>query len=391
MDMLVVLIVMASAAYCAGWTIPTSSGNLAIAVAGTVPAALPTWHVPVIKLGWFAEFAPDALAIAFLGLLEALAIAKSIAIHTGQSLDFNRQCLAEGIANLVGGFFRCLPGSGSLSRSAINYQSGGATRVVGILTAGVVALAVIALAPLARFVPKAALAALLLVTATRLIEPQRLLYTLRASRQDAIVLLITVASALALGLDMAILVGVALSVLLYVSRAARLKVVELRVDDAGGVRERLPVDPLPQRFVLYDLEGELFFGAAPHLDRCLEGITRRIEQERLSHVVLRLKRVRHPDAVCLERLEHFLKGCSRRQVTVLLAGLQPDLLAAMQRLGFFAWYPAERAYAQGQDEDSATLAALRAVYRALAKPGPGARPIPGQPEADVARPLYYLL
>jgi SulP family sulfate permease len=67
------------------------------------------------------------LAIAFLGLLEALAIAKSIANETRQVLDFDRQCLAEGLANLVGGFFRCLPGSGSLSRSAINFHAGGAT------------------------------------------------------------------------------------------------------------------------------------------------------------------------------------------------------------------------------------------------------------------------
>jgi sulfate permease, SulP family len=134
-DMLAVLIVMASAAYLAGWTVPSSSGSLAIAVAGTVPAAFPSWHIPTVKFVWFGQFAPDALAIAFLGLLEALAIAKSIALHTGQTLDFNRQCLAEGIANLIGGFFRCLPGSGSLSRSAINFQSGGATRMVGIMTA----------------------------------------------------------------------------------------------------------------------------------------------------------------------------------------------------------------------------------------------------------------
>jgi SulP family sulfate permease len=77
------------------------------------------------------RLAPDALAIAFLGLLEALAIAKSIANETRQTLDFNRQCLAEGIANLTGSFFRCLPGSGSLSRSAINFQAGGATRFSG--------------------------------------------------------------------------------------------------------------------------------------------------------------------------------------------------------------------------------------------------------------------
>jgi len=105
----------------------------------------------------------------------------------------------------------------------------------------------------------------------------------------------------------------------------------------------------------------LFFGAAPHLERCLNAITRRTEQEGLFNVVLRLKRVRNPDAMCLERLEHFLKACHERNVTVLLAGLQPDLLAAARRLGFFSWYPEERVYPQGKDEDSATLAALRGI------------------------------
>jgi sulfate permease, SulP family len=380
MDMLAVLIVVASAAYYFGWTVPTAGGSVAVAVAGTVPAALPTWHIPIVQLGWFVQFAPDALAIAFLGLLEALAIAKSIANYTGQSLDFNRQCLAEGIANLVGGFFRCLPGSGSLSRSAINFQSGGATRAVGIMTAAVVALAVLALAPLARFVPKPTLAALLLLTAARLIEPQRLLYTMRASRQDAAVLLVTIVTALAFGLDIAILVGVALSILLYVSRASRLKCVELTVDRDGVVRER-PGDPTPTgKFVLYDLEGDLFFGAAPHLGRFLDTVLDRIQSERFRYVVLRLKRVRHPDAVCLERLEHFLKTCDRIDVTVLLAAVQPDLLAAIRRLDFFAWYPRERIYAQGNDEDSATLAAIRYVYGELAAANGG----------TLDRPLYYL-
>jgi len=382
MDMLAVLVIVAFGAHVAGWTLPADGGHAAIAVAGTVPAALPSWHIPAVKLAWFGRFAPDALAIAFLGLLEALAIAKSIAAHTGQSLDFNRQCLAEGMASLVGGFFRCLPGSGSLSRSAINYQSGGATRFVGAITAAFVALAVLLFAPLAHFVPKAALSALLLLTAARLVEPQRLAYTMLASRQDATVLLMTIASALAFGLDIAILLGVALSILLYVTRAASLKCVELLVDRDGVVRERRRDDPRAGEFILYDLEGELFFGAAPHLERCLHTILDRTELERHSHVVLRLKRVRHPDAVCLERIERFLKDCARRRVTVLLAGVQPDLLAAANRLGFFAWYPQDRVYVQGKDEDSATLAAIRAVYRELESS-------PAEPGA--ARPLYYLL
>jgi len=361
LDMLVVLIVVALGAYWAGWSVPGIGGRTMIAVAGTVPAGLPTPHIPTIKFSWIGQLAPDALAIAFLGLLEALAIAKSIANETRQTLDFNRQCLAEGIANLTGSFFRCLPGSGSLSRSAINFQAGGATRFSGIIAAVSVALAVLALAPLARYVPRPALAALLLLTATRLIDPTRLVYTIRASRPDATVLVITILAAVGFGLDMAILVGVGLSILLFVPRAAKLKVVELMVDRDGVVRERLPADPPPTSFLLYDLEGELFFGAGPELDRCFSGVMQQVEAKGLDHVILRVKRVRNPDVVCLEHLEHFLRIAKRRGVTVLLAGVRPDLAEALGRLRFREWFPADGIFPQGADEDSATLAAIRSV------------------------------
>jgi len=362
LDMLAVLVVVASGAYLAGWTVPDGSGKTLIAVAGAVPASLPTLHVPSVNLAWILHFSPDALAIAFLGLLEALAIAKSIANQTGQVLDFNRQCLAEGIANLVGGFFRCLPGSGSLSRSAINFQAGGATRFVGVITAAAVALAVVLLAPLARLVPKAALAALLLLTAARLIDLPRLAYTIRASREDAAVMLITILAAIAFGLDISILVGVALSIALYVSRAAKLRIAELVIDRDGIVRERITSDPPVDSFLLYDLEGELFFGAAPAFEQCLATISQRLRAQQLRHVVLRLKRVRNPDAVCLERLEHFLRSSVSEGVTVFLAGVRPDLLRSLGRLRLLEWFPANQVFPQDKDEDSATLAAIRAMY-----------------------------
>jgi sulfate permease, SulP family len=306
-DLLAALVIMAVSAYLFGWTTPGHTGKTIIAVAGTVPASLPTPHIPVVKLKWAGELASNSLAIALLGLLEALSIAKAIANQTGQKFDFNKQCLAEGLANLVGGFFRCLPGSGSLSRSAINYQAGAVTRFSGIVVSVAVALAVLAFAPLARFVPKPALAALLLLTAARLIEPKRIAYTIRASGLDAGVLALTAVTGLALGLDQAILVGVGLSIILFVPRAARLKANELVVDDDGVVREKLADDPSCTSFILYDLEGELFFGAAPELERYLNALTDRAQVEGVSRIVLRLKRVRNPDVVCLEQLEHFFK------------------------------------------------------------------------------------
>jgi SulP family sulfate permease len=377
-DMLAVLVTVGIAAYLAGWTVPGADGRALISVAGAVPGDLPSFHIPTVKLGWVLELGSDSVAIAFLGLLEALAIAKSIANQTRQPLDFNRQCLAEGLANLAGGFFQCLPGSGSLSRSAINFQAGAATRFSGILTAGFVAVAVIAFAPLARYVPKPALAALLLLTASRLIDLNRVIYAIRASRMDAFVVVITALSALAFGLDLAIIIGVALSILLFVPRAAKIRAVELVVDDHDVVRERLPTEPSNPEFLIYDLEGELFFGAGPELEKVLHRIEQQADSAKIQHILLRLKRVRNPDVVSLEHLEHFLKTARGKGTSVWLAGLRPDLLAAFDRLSFGAWLPADRLFPQGSDEDSATLAAVRRIRSEL-------------PQRNVTSPseLYY--
>jgi len=300
------------------------------------------------------------------GLLEALAIAKTIAIHTRQTLDYNRQCMAEGIANLVGGFFRCLPGSGSLSRSAINFQAGGATRMSGIVSAATVAVALLILAPLTHFIPKAALAGLLVITAARLIDLRRVSYAFRASRYDAGLVVITALTAIFVGVEYAVLVGVALSIVLFVPRASKLKAAEMVVSPERVVRGRLPTDPLCTAIILFDLEGEFFFGAAPDLDRYLDSLGLRAVEQGASVIVLRLKRTRNPDVVCLERIEHFLHEAQTIGITVLLAGVRPDLLAAIRRLNFQDWYPANHIFPEeGDDADSATLKAVRRAYQLI--------------------------
>ena len=360
-DMFAVLLLVSFVAFALGWTVPGVDGKTAIAVAGTVPAALPSFHIPSVHPKLFLELAPDSLAIASLGLLEALAIAKSIAHQTRQPLDYNRQCLAEGLANLAGGFFQCLPGSGSLSRSAINFQAGAATRMSGIFTALIVATVVLVAAPLARYAPKPALAALLLLTAARLIDVRRLSHTLQVSRMDAGIVVATAVSALAFGLDQAILIGIALSFMLFIPRAARLKSAELFVDAQDVVRERLTGDPKPEGFRIYDLQGELFFGVAPELEQVFSNIRRVAREEGLGHALIRLKRVRNPDVVSLERFEQFLKEAEEGGLKVWLAGLQPDLFDAFGRLHLTQWFDAHRLFRQGADDDSATLAAIRQI------------------------------
>jgi SulP family sulfate permease len=363
--MLVTLLIVAGAAAWFGWSRPGIDGKTIITTVAGIPRNLPTPHLPRIQFWWIKQMSGSALAIAFLGLLEALAIAKSIANTTRQKLDYNRQCMAEGLANLTGGFFQCLPGSGSLTRSAINFQAGAVSRMSGIFAAGTVALVVVALAPYARYIPKAVLAGLLVITAARLVDWKRLKYAVRASRYDALLVAVTAFSAIFISVEFSILIGVALSILLFVPRADLLRFSELTVSSDRVVRERLPHDPVCTSLLLYDLEGELFFGAAPMLDELFDKLKSRAEQEKIRFIILRVKRARSPDVVCMERFEHFLRDMERNGVTVLLCGVRLGFAGGMERLRFQDWLPADRVFHEEQQVFSATLKAVHRVYELI--------------------------
>jgi sulfate permease, SulP family len=365
MDMLVALIVASAVATYFGWSTPKPDGKTLISVVGTVPAALPSFHIPEINFEWVTRLAGSALAISFLGLLEALAVAKSIATHTRQPLDYNRQCLAEGLGNLVGGFFQSLPGSGSLTRSAINYQSGAITRMSGIYSSVIVGVVVLALGPYARFIPKSALAGLLFITAARLIDWKRLGYAVRASRFDATLVFVTAFAAIFISVEDSILIGVAISLLLFVPRVSKLGIRELIVTSERVVRERQPDEPRSDTLLIYDLEGELFFGAAPELDHYLDRIKQETISTGIKYVVLRLRRTRTPDVVAIEHLERFLRDAEKRGVTVLLAGIRPNLAKILRNVRFNEWLPPDRIYTEKDEVYSATLSAVRHAYRLL--------------------------
>jgi sulfate permease, SulP family len=388
-DMLLTVIAAAALTAACGWADPGPDGKSVVAVVGAAPAGLPAPHLPGVQsFAWVRGMSGSAAAIALLGLVEALAIAKSLAVKSRERLDYNRQCLAEGLANITGGFFQCMPGSGSLTRSAINYQAGGVSRWSGVFAAAAVALIVSLLAPLARYVPKASLAGLLFVTAAGLVDWPRLLYALRASRYDAGLVLATAGAAVFISVEFSLLIGVALSILLYVPRAARLQSTELVVADRV-VRDRQPADPPCTGMALFDLEGELFFGAAPDLERVFDDLRRRAEAG-ARVIVLRFKRTRNPDMVCMERLQRFLQDMAARGVPVLLCGVREGLVQAMANLRFPDWLPADRVFREEDAEYSSTLKAVRRAYELLGPYVCAVCPRRGEAEPE-PQALYYMI
>jgi sulfate permease, SulP family len=389
-DLLTVLVVAAIIGYTAGWSVPGAAGKTAVPLSLKIPQSLPSPHIPHVDFSTFGELSRGALAIAFIGLIEALSIAKAIAHQSQQKVDYNRQILAEGLANLTGGFFQSLPGSGSLTRSAINFQAGAASRFSGIISAAAVAVALLLFAPLLHYIPQAALAGLLLITAVRLVDYPRLIDTVKASRYDAGLVILTALTGVIIDLDKAVLLGIGLSILLFVPRAAKLKAVELVVTPNRVVRERIPEDPVDPSTVIYDLEGELFFGAAPELDRYLDSLQMRVRTNNVKFVVLRLKRVRDPDAVCVERLLRFMREQEEHRITVLLAGVRPDTLTVLDNMGLQRWLPVEQVFPEEDTEYSATLKAVRYARTKLADDSAEAIPTNGV-NSHPNTVLYYLV
>jgi SulP family sulfate permease len=332
-----------------------------VKVVGAIPPQLPHLRLPAVSWVQVRQLSGSSLAIAILGLLEAIAMAKAIASQTEQKLDINQQCLSEGLANLAGSLFQCFPGSGSLTRSTVNQQSGAVTQWSGVISAVGVAAAVLLFAPYAHYIPKASLAGILILSAWKLVNRGQLFYYLRATRFDAAIVVLTAVSAVAISVEFCVLIGVFLSFVLYVPRAARVRLTELILTPERVVRERVADDVPCGRILIYSFEGELFFGAAPELEEHFEHI-QQAAQPGIRVMVLRLKRARNPDAVCLKLLDKFIRRMEKQGIAVLLCGIQPEMAKALHSSGIEAHLGTDRVFHETGVVWSATLAAVRRAY-----------------------------
>jgi SulP family sulfate permease len=240
-----------------------------IALVGSLPASLPPLSMPEFSFALWKELAPGALAIAMLGLVEAVSIARSVASRSQQRIDGNQEFVGQGLANMVGSFFSSYASSGSFTRTGVNYTAGARTPMAAIFAAISLALVLLLIAPLTAYLPIPAMAGVLLLVAFNLIDFKHIQEIFRVSRPETAVLATTFFATLFLHLEFAIYVGVILSLTLYLKRTSRPEITTL----APNWDERKhplintsvkPAKECPQLRILR-LDGSLFFGAVNHL------------------------------------------------------------------------------------------------------------------------------
>lgn len=346
------------------WRLGLDAKDSGVACVGEVPAALPSFQWPILDWALITELASSATAVAFLGLLEAIAMVKSLAAKSGQKVDVNQQCLSEGLANIAGSFFQCFPGSGSLTRSYINFASGAATQWSGVVSAVGVAFTIVSLGSLAAYVPKASLAGVLVLTAMRMVEISAIRFHWKATNFDRIILVATAVSAVLISIEFCILIGVLLSFLLYVPRAGRIHLTELKITVDRKVRELKTDDSRCDYFRIYNLEGELFFGCAPQFENLLEQITT-VSNQDVAVILLRTKRLHNPDAMCLEILQKWVARMRQQGTTILLSGVRPDLQCSLGNLGIDKLIGLENIFPESQELYWSTIQAMQRGYEIL--------------------------
>lgn len=289
---------------------------------GGLPSSLPTLTLPSVPWARLGELLPSAFTIAFLAGVESLLSAVVADGMTGGRHRSNGELLAQGCANITSALFGGLPATGAIARTATNVRAGGRTPVAGILHAVFLLLFMLLLAPLMRYVPLAALAAVLLVVAWNMSEYQHFRHTLSAPRGDRLVLLLTFLLTVFIDLTVAIEVGLVVASFVFMFRMADVVEVTSGVklldqgngETAEGLSQRAQ---LPAGVEAFQISGPLFFGAASRLDNVMDQF-----RSTPRAFILRMRLVPIIDASGVHALRMLLQRCRKRGIVLIMSGLQ---------------------------------------------------------------------
>lgn len=279
-----------------------------------------------------------ALALAFLASLENSLMAKSLASRSGTPSDANQDMFSVGMANIASSFVGGMPASGSLTRSALNFESGAATRFASVFTGILTLSAAVLIAwlgvwgiPLIDFIPRAALAALIIGIAVTLFNKRHIRICLKSTSDDQRVLIISFIATLLAPLDVAIFIGVAVSIALFLRRASHPSLVEYEFSDEGELREKSLKDARPNPSIsIVHVEGDLFFGAA---DMFRNQVEHAVQDPNLKVIILRMRNARLLDATSAMALEDFIKHTRERGIFVLISGVARPLYKVLKDSG----------------------------------------------------------
>ncbi len=319
-----------------------------VAVIGQLPATLPPLaDLPLFNLELISRLSAGALAVGAIGLVETAAIARSIAAQTGQRLDSNQEFVGQGMANIFMGLFSGYPGAGSFSRAAVNFKAGARTPMAAFFSGIFMLIAMFALAPLAAYLPIAALSGVLIATAYGMIDRQEIRRIWRSHPGDAAIMVSTLIGTLFLEIEFAVLVGILLSLGLFIWRTSTPRIQAVLPDETFSHFTYQPDKaPCPQMAII-EVYGDLYFGAVNYVEEFITNHADAHPDQRF--LLLRLDHVNTCDFSGIHMLESLVRSYRERGGDVFMVGTNYRVQQMMYSSAFDSFLGADHIL----DEDEA--------------------------------------
>jgi len=299
----------------------------------SLPGRLPPFSLPDFSITTLQQLAPKAFAVALIGLIEALSIARSVAGFSRQQIDGSQEFIGQGLSNIAGSFFSCYAGSGSFTRSGINYHAGAMTPLSAVFASVFLALILLLVAPLTEYLPIPAMAGIILLVAFNLIDFHHIRNIIRTSKQEAAILGATFFSTLLLDLEFAIYTGVLLSLFFYLRQTAHPEIISLmpdQVDAAGPIWT--PSEQHCPALKIIRIDGSLFFGAVNHITDFFYAIDKPLLRK--SHLLIMAHGINFIDVTGAEMLAKESLRRNALQGGLYFCGLKPIARGVLERGGY---------------------------------------------------------
>ncbi len=303
---------------------------------GSLPGHLPPLSLPDLSTASIRQLAPASLAVAMLGLAEAVSIARAVATRSQQRIDSNQEFIGQGFSNIIGSFFSCYASSGSFTRSGLNYEVGAQTPMAAVYAAISLTFVLLLIAPLTEYLPMASMAGVLLLVAYGLIDMHHIKTIVKTSKPETAVLAITFVATLIVELEFAIYMGVILSLLLYLNRTSHPRFITLVPDPDSNRRgfvniQKRPSPECPQLKVVR-VDGSLFFGAVNHIAEKLHTITK--ENPEQAHILIVGGGINFIDVAGCEMLANESRRLHLSGRKLYLCSLKGEVLDVLRRGGY---------------------------------------------------------
>jgi sulfate permease, SulP family len=306
-----------------------------VGIVGDVPGGLPGLLLPAAGTSTILALLPAALTISFVGFMESVAVAKSIAAREKYRIDSNQELRGLGLANIAGAVFSGYPVTGGFSRSAVNYQAGARTGLASVITALLVGVTLTAFTSLFHYLPSAVLAAIVMVAVYGLIDVREAVHLFRLKKVDGWTLVLTFLATLLIGIEQGILLGAAFSLLVFIWRSAYPHVASLgwlpqeRV--FRNVTRYPEVEVVPDVAILR-VDASLYFANMAFLENWLRGVV--FDRPDVRSIVLDFSGVNDMDAVAVEALETLIADFRAQGIELHIAAMKGPVRDITARAGW---------------------------------------------------------